>query len=147
MKLRDANLQVNEKNSFTNPPSCILPSFSKNASRLLLPKRLLKCASKIFFSKYERKVVLLVIYLLNYDSSKSTFFHVEYGVWLCLGYGFCQADWNLLQYITKITKTFFFSQPVFWCVVLFDKKLIFLDHGDILFYSVLTSVSNTDFQQ
>ena len=47
MKLRDANLQVNEKNSFTYPPSCILPSFSKNTSRLLLPKSLWKCASTI----------------------------------------------------------------------------------------------------
>ena len=51
MKLRDANLQVNEKNSFTNRPSCILPSFSKNASRLLLPKRLLKVREKKFFQK------------------------------------------------------------------------------------------------
>ena len=42
MKLRDGNLQVYEKISFTYPPSCTLPSFSKNASRLLLPKRLLK---------------------------------------------------------------------------------------------------------
>ena len=39
-------VQVNEKNSFTHTPSCILPSFSKNTSfsqntsRLLLPKRL-----------------------------------------------------------------------------------------------------------
>ena len=30
MKLRDANLQVNGKNFFTHPPSCILPSFSQN---------------------------------------------------------------------------------------------------------------------
>ena len=30
MKLRDANLQVNEKNSFTHPPSYILSSFSQN---------------------------------------------------------------------------------------------------------------------
>ena len=33
MKLQDANLQVYENSSFTNPSSCILPSFSKNASR------------------------------------------------------------------------------------------------------------------
>ena len=32
--------------------------------------------------------------------------------------------------MTKITKTFFFSQPVFWYVVLFDKNLIVLHHGD-----------------
>ena len=36
----------------------------------------------------------------------------------------------------KITKAFFFSQPVFWYVVLFDKKLIALHHCDntFLFY-------------
>ena len=72
MTLRDANLQVYKKNSFTYPPSCILPSFSKNASQLLLPKRLLKCVSKISFRKYKQKVVLLVIHLFNFDSSKST---------------------------------------------------------------------------
>ena len=30
MKLRDGNLQVNEKNSFSHLHSCILPSFSQN---------------------------------------------------------------------------------------------------------------------
>ena len=65
----------NEENSFTNPPSCILPSFSKNASRLLLPKRLLKvCEQKNFFRKNEQRVVLLVIYLLNSIHLKSTSF-------------------------------------------------------------------------
>ena len=54
MKLQDASLQVNEKNSFTHSPSCILPSFSKNTSRLLLPKSLWKCASTISFRKYKR---------------------------------------------------------------------------------------------
>ena len=40
MNLRDANLQVYKKTSFTHPSSWILPSFSQNESRLLLPKRL-----------------------------------------------------------------------------------------------------------
>ena len=62
------------KNSSTYLPSCILPSFYKNASRLLLPKRLLKCVSKIAFWKYKQNVVLLVIYLFSYDSCKSTSF-------------------------------------------------------------------------
>ena len=48
-------------------PSCILPLFSKNASRLLLPKEALNCASKSFFRKYKQKVVL---HLPN--SNKST---------------------------------------------------------------------------
>ena len=46
-------------------------------SRLLFPKRLWKWASTISFRKYKRKVVLLVIYLFNYDSSKSTFFMLK----------------------------------------------------------------------
>ena len=50
MKFRDANLQVHEKSSFAHPPSYILPSLSKNTSRLLLPKSLWKCATKISFS-------------------------------------------------------------------------------------------------
>ena len=79
MKLRDANLQVNEKNSFTNCPSCILPSFSKNASRLLLPKRLLKVCKQIFFQKKRAKSVNST-YLLNYDSSKSTSFMLNMAV-------------------------------------------------------------------
>ena len=33
MKLRDTNLQVYDKNSYTYLPLCILPSFSANASR------------------------------------------------------------------------------------------------------------------
>ena len=74
MKLQDANLQVYGKNSFTYTPSCILPSFSQSESRLLLLKRLLRCASKFSFRKCKEKKVLLVICLLNYDSSKSIYF-------------------------------------------------------------------------
>ena len=113
MKLRDANLQVNEKNSFTNPPSCILPSFSKNASRLLLPKRLLKVCKQNFFQKKRAKNSVTCNLPVELGFIYVNFLHVEYGVWLCLEYGFCQANSNLLQYITNITKTFFFSQPVF----------------------------------
>ena len=83
MKMWDANLQVYEKNYFTYLLSCILPSFSKKASRLILSKGLLKCASKIPFRNYKQKGVLLVIYLFNYDSSQSTSFMLnlifEYG--------------------------------------------------------------------
>ena len=46
----------------------------QNASWLLFPKRLQKCANTISFRKYRRKVVLLIIYLFNYDSSKSIIF-------------------------------------------------------------------------
>ena len=50
MKLRDASMEVYEKNSFTHPLSCILLSFSQNASRLFLSKSLWKCASTISFT-------------------------------------------------------------------------------------------------
>ena len=63
MKLRDANLQVNEKNSFTNRPSCILPSFSQNASRLLLPKRLLKVCKQNLFQKKRAKSVTFNLFI------------------------------------------------------------------------------------
>ena len=43
-------------------------------SRLLFPKRLWKWASTISFRKYQREIVLFVIYFFNYDSSESTFF-------------------------------------------------------------------------
>ena len=71
----------------------LLPSFSKNASWLLLPKRLWKCASKFFFRKYKQKVVLLVIYLFNYNSFKltSSMLNVTFDVASgCLEYGFCK---------------------------------------------------------
>ena len=70
MKLRDANLQVNEKSSFTHPPSCTLSSFSKNTSRLLLPRSLWKRANTICFRKYERVTCNVPV---QYNSSKSTF--------------------------------------------------------------------------
>ena len=69
--MRHANLQVYEKNYFAHPPSCIFHSFSQNASQLLLPKNLWMCASTISCRKYERKVVLFVIYLFNHDSPLS----------------------------------------------------------------------------
>ena len=141
MKLWDANLQVYEKNSFTYPSSYILPSFSKNASRLHFPKRLLKYASKIFFKKQKQKVMLLVVYLLitiHLSQLPSRWMWHLTLFWV----RFCQVNWNLLQHITKITKTFFFSQPVLWYVVLFDKKLIVFDHS-ILFWHLY----QTHFQQ
>ena len=71
MKCWDANLYVYEKNSFIHSPSCIVPSIFK--SWLLLLKTLWNCASKIYFRKF-LKVVLLVIYQFNYDFSMSTSF-------------------------------------------------------------------------
>ena len=124
--MRGANLQVYEKNCLTYPPSCILTSFLKNASRSLLPKRLWKRASKTSFSKYKQKLVLLVIYPFNDH------------FWRFLEYGFCQINWNLLKY-KDYKNILLFSACVFW-YVLFDK----------LFFSImvriwLTSTSSSHF--
>ena len=114
-----------KKNSFTHPPSCILPSFSQNASRLLLPKRFCKCVSTISFRKYKRKVVLLVIYLLNNNSSKWTFLHVEYRIDVVfLGYGFYQINWS--------SSFLAIQRCVFWYVH-FYKNLIVLYPDDTTF--------------
>ena len=96
-----ANLQVNEKNSFTHPSLCILPSFSKNRSELLLPKRLWKFESTISFWKCKWKVVLLVIYLFNYDSSKSIFFMLNYGITFSWGFSWVQFLSNKLEFFVS----------------------------------------------
>ena len=118
MKLRDANLQVNEENSFTHPSSCILPSFSQNTSWLLLPKRLWKCASTISFRKYKRKVVFFVIYLFNsiHLSQLSSCW-----VWH-LTFSWVQFLSNKLEFFVscniKITRTSFFLLCVLICAFL-----------------------------
>ena len=71
--------------------SCEIPTFKltkKTCSHIFLhafclhflrihTTRFWKWASTISFKKYKRKVVLLAIYLFNYDSSKSTFFMLD----------------------------------------------------------------------
>ena len=142
MKLRNANLQVHVKNSFTYPHSCILPS--KNAPPLLFLKGFLKCASKIPFRKYNQKVVLLVIYLFNCDSSKWTSFILNVEFDFVFSTIFVESIGIYCN--TKITKTFF-SQPVFRCVVLFDEKLIILHHGDNTFLFLFWHLYRKHFQQ
>ena len=111
-RLRHANMKVFEKNSdyvSLTSPSCILPSFSQNASRLLFPKRLQKYAITVSLRKYKRKVVLLIIYLFNYDSSKSilffmlnTTFDVLLNTALVKDFGILRSCSNI-----KITRTSF----------------------------------------
>ena len=62
------------KNLFYTPSFMYFAFILPSHHNYFLPKRLWKCASPISFRKYKRKVVLLVIYLFNYDSSKSAFF-------------------------------------------------------------------------
>ena len=72
MKLRDANLQVNDKNSFTHPPSYILHSFSKNTSRLLFPKSL--CRSSRLDVFYEKGVLRIFAKFTRKQLRQSLFF-------------------------------------------------------------------------
>ena len=73
-----------------------------------------KFANTTSFGKYKWKVV---IYLFNYDSSKSFFFMLNMAFDVLLSTVSCN---------TKITRT---SCSVFW-YVLFYKNLIVLHHGD-----------------
>ena len=135
MKFRDANLQVDEKSSFTHSPSCILPSFSKNISQLLLPKSLWKCASTISFRKYKRVTCNLPVQL---QFLQVNFLHVEDAIGQ-----FLSNKLKLIRFLRcKITGTSFCSCSVFWYVI-FYKNLIVLHHGDSNY--ILTSVSNSHF--
>ena len=79
-RLQDANQQVNKKKSFTHSPSYILPS--QNFLRIHT-NTFWKFASTTSFRKYKWKVV---IYLFDYDSSKSFFFmlNMAFDVLLCI---------------------------------------------------------------
>ena len=124
-----------KKNSFTHPPYCISPSFSQNTSWLLLPKRLWKCESTISFWKYKQKVVLLVIYLFNYDSSKSAFFVINYGIWRSIEYSFYEEEIGIIR--------------VFLLCVLICTFLSKSNCSSSWWFSfpILTSVSNSHFKQ
>ena len=65
-RFQPINLQK-KKRFLKHTASCILPSFSQKALRLLLP-------GNITFKKYKRKAVLLPFRLFNYDSPKLAFF-------------------------------------------------------------------------
>ena len=138
MELQDSHQQVYGI-SFTHPSSCISPSFSKNGSRLLLPKRLLKFASKISFRKYKQKVVLLLICLFNYNLCQLPSCWMWRLTFSWVGF--------LSSKLGFIAKAFFFSQVVFWYVVPLNQTLIVVHHGDNTFISILTPASNTRLQQ
>ena len=78
MKLRDANLQVNDKNSFTHPPSYILHSFSKNTSRLLFPKSLCRSSRPDVF--YEKGVLRIFAKFTGKQLRQSLFFNKVAGL-------------------------------------------------------------------
>ena len=70
MKLPDSNLQVNEETSYIfSNAFCLLRILTT-----IFPVEALKASQHISFREYKAKVVLLVIYLFNSDSSKATLF-------------------------------------------------------------------------
>ena len=125
--------KLTKKNSFTHLPTCILPSFSQNTSQSLLQKKFWACVGLISFGKYKQKVVLLVIYLFNYDSSRSTFF-----IWHLM-FSWVQFLSNEFKFFVswkvKVTRTSLFLFCVLILTFLY-KNLIVLHHDDdnFLFY-------------
>ena len=73
MKLRDTNLQVSEKNSHILLHVFCL-HFLRTHPDYFFRRGFESERTKFSFRKYKQKVVLLVIFLFNYDSSKSTSF-------------------------------------------------------------------------
>ena len=146
MKLRDANLQVNDKNS----SQILLHVFCLHFLRThhITSKSLLKSASKIFCRKYEQKVVLLVIYLLNYDWSKSTSFMLNMAFDFVLSTVFVkQMEAIAIHYKDYKNSQITNCQPVFWYVVLFDRNLIVPHHGDNTFLFCFDICTKTHFRQ
>ena len=97
------------KNLFQTSSFMYFALFSQNASQMRLLKRLWKCASKILsFRKYKQKVVLLALYLSNYDSFKPTFFMLNMASDVAL----VRVLSNKLEFFvscnTKIARTSFF---------------------------------------
>ena len=73
MKLRDINLQVYEK-TLSHVLLHVFGLYFLWTHNDYSFQGGFESVAHIFFRKYKRKGVLLVIYLINYDSSKSTFF-------------------------------------------------------------------------
>ena len=74
MKLRDANLQLYEKKLFHTSFFMYFAFIFSKCIKITSSEGVWKCASTISFRKYKLKVVLLVIYLFNYDPSESAVF-------------------------------------------------------------------------
>ena len=121
MKLRDANLQVYKKNSFIHPLSFMHFAFIFSECFTITSSEEDLCVSTISFRKYKGKVVLLVIYLFNYDSPKSTFFMLNMAFHIVLSTVLSNNLKFFVSCNTKITRTSFFWLCVLTCTFL--KKL------------------------
>ena len=105
-------LSLWKKNSLTHPTLCFLSSFSQNASRLLLSKRL----------GYLQFIYSIIIHLSQLSSC-----------WILrLTFSWVQFLSNKLELFVscniKVTRTFFFLHFALICT--FYKNLIVLHHGD-----------------
>ena len=146
MKLQDANLQVNEKKLFLTSSFMHFTFTFSEYSRLIFPKRLWKWASTISFRKYKRKVVLLVIYLFNYDSSKSTFFMLNMAFDVLFLTFWVQFLLYKLEFFVSCNSISTSTSFFLLCVSCkFYKKVIVLRHGDnsFLFYVDICNQINT----
>ena len=72
MKLRDTNLQVNEKKTHSDILFMYFALIFSEYITITSSEEALKMCEHYFFLDIKRKVVL--IYLFNYNSSKSTLF-------------------------------------------------------------------------
>ena len=150
MKFRDANLQADEKSSFTHP-HILLHVFCLHFLRIhhnYFFQRVFESVRAQFLSGNISG--LLVIYLFNYNSSKST------PCWRCnWTFSWVQFLSNKLKLIRflrcKITKTSFFCSCSVFGYVLFYKNLIvlhlcdnnFLFYFDICIKFTLSSIIST----
>ena len=84
--------------------------------------------------KYKQNLVLLVIYLFDYNSSKSTSFMMS----VAFNFVLVRFSSSKLEFIAiqRLQKHSFFPACVFWYVVLFNEKLTVLHHeyNTFLFY-------------
>ena len=94
--------------------------------------------------KYKQKPMSLVIYLFNYGSSKSTFFMLNMAFDFILSTIFVEIV-GILRFLPyKQYKNILLLGCILICTF-FDKNLIGLRLGFVLFYSILTSVLNSLF--
>ena len=129
IKIKMTACSFMKKTSFTHNILCILPSFSQNTSRLLLLKRLWSCLSTLSFRNYQRFIFNLL--------------HIEYGIWQCLEYGFCQIN-KLELFVSCNTCSFYAAnskKKSFTRISFFYSACISLHHGDMLFYFIFISIS------
>ena len=118
--------------------------FPVNFVKFLRTSFLQNPSGRLLF-KYKQKAMSLVIYLFNYGSSKSTFFMLNMAFDVILSTIFVKIV-GILRFLPykEYKKILLLALCILICTF-FDKNLTVLHPGVILFYSILTSVSNSLF--